>query len=346
MRFSNCVKSALLCSLLLSGLVAAGPFTAVEVYTDAWPPYVNREPDKEPGAITRIVELALRNMRLDPQWQRVDFSLAYEMVNNNEIRLSFPYFETARRKQLYPDVRFSAPLMTVDNVLYYSREHWDFSSPPDSIGDLRLGRVAEYAYGEKFEAWLVGATEYQSEVLALRALFNGDIDLLPMARRVGQALVLEYFPWQYRSFRHIPGDDYLSQDTVHLVTHDDPQGEAFIKAFDEALEKLAGVKKQDEVWETSLDAGRSTGYVRLVVGEGHPVIIGQTQRQGEHPDNHYVMIPPGSRGLVLDWSDAVFKEFNSPKLYAAMVALSKIRIVDGPHVGRELYVKNLHIEIE
>ena len=74
MRFSNCVKSALLCSLLLSGLVAAGPFTAVEVYTDAWPPYVNREPDKEPGAITRIVELALRNMRLDPQWQRVDFT--------------------------------------------------------------------------------------------------------------------------------------------------------------------------------------------------------------------------------------------------------------------------------
>lgn len=131
MRFSNCVKSTLLCSALLSGTAPADPFTAVDVYTDVWPPYVNRAQGQETGAITRIVELALRNMRLDPQWQYVDFSLAYEMVNNNEIRLSFPYFETARRKQLYPDVRFSAPLMTVENVLYYSREHRIF--PPHRI---------------------------------------------------------------------------------------------------------------------------------------------------------------------------------------------------------------------
>ena len=167
-----------------------------------------------------------------------------------------------------------------------------------------------------------------------------------MTRRVGQALVLKYFPWRYHEFKHFREENYSSRDTVHLITVNDEEGKKFIDQFNSSLEKMAGSHKQDEILETSLETNKGSGYVRLVAGEGHPVVIGQTFRDSDQPGNRYVMIPQGSRALVLDWSDVVFEEFESPKLYVTMVEFSLVRIVDGPHAGREFYIKNLHISIE
>lgn len=362
---------ALLAIALLAGLVPVAPLgdaldaahaaepapllESIHVGTDAWPPYVELA-ERPAGLVSRIVASALHEAGHEPRINYLEFGLVYRLTREGRLPVAYPFYRTPVRED---EVLFSAPLAILESSLFYSTRSHDFVSTAPNPAELRLGRVGGYSYGARLDSLLVASEVYDSDLTALRALLDGDIDLLPMAIEVAEELLMRSFPHHRHELRAVPR--YTSRDAVHAIFPDTPDGRELRDRFDAALARMRenGLMDAVELSFTSNPHG-SSGYVRLVPSEGHPVVIGQIQSR--HPtamddqatdaavpdgsDEGYVLIPQGTRGIVLQWSPAALRPGSSEAIYANMMELSLVRIVDGPQAGRELWVRNLHIAIE
>lgn len=323
--------------LVLMSPVQAKPFTDAEVYTAYWPPYVNA-PDAELGTASRIVQMVYNQMELSPVWQELDYYFSYQQVVKSGINANFPYFWTAARAK---EVLYSDPLMKVENGVFYSTQSQQIAPDLTNLSQLKVGRVAGYSYGEKLAFLLDDAIVFSSEVMALTALVNGEIDLLPISIEVARHLIQEYYPHRIHEFKVLPR--YRSNDGIHLIAPKTPEGEAFIAKFNAALALLKEKGMIEQVLSTP-KLGGGSGYVRLVLTEGFPVVTGfELTEAGE---KRFYMIPQGSRAIVLGWDDVVLKPHKTEKIFDGMMNYSKVRIVNGPHAGRELHVRNMHLEVD
>ena len=313
------------------------PFKSAEVYTSYWPPYVN-EPESDLGVAQRVVELVYYQMGLAPDFEHLDYYFSYQQLERGYIAASFPYFKTQQRAK---SVLFSEPLMTVENSLFYSAERPPEALSASALQQLNVGRVAGYSYGEALGFLLPNARVYASEVMALRALLMGEIDLLPVSTKVAQALIQKHFPHKIHVFKHIDG--FKTNDSVHLIAPKTAEGEAFIRRFNQALTELkqAGVLAQVLSLEEPI---ASSGYVQLLPAEGFPVVTGYMEK--EDGSRAFYVIPQGSRARVIAWHDVVLNAHTSEKIFEGMMQYSKVQVVDGPHAGKSLFVRNMHLGIE
>lgn len=326
-----------LLALWLGALQATAAAEPLAVYTDAWPPYVN--PAGEPlGSAARVVRLVLKAMGHEADWTYYDFGFGYLQVARGQAPLAFPYFKTEQRRG---EVLFSRPLFAVTSRLYYNRQFQNLQAAPDRLDGYRIGRVAGYSYGERLDRLLDGAQVYADERAAMAALLNHRIDLLPMTAAVAEATLRGHFPDRAELIRPVPG--ISDRSTLHLIAPDDARGRALIAAFDQtyadlAAHDLVGLEPlRDEQPRVGQDVAE------LVAAEGFPIIVGHTSLDLERSE--FYAIPPGTRALVLDWSQRIREPVLNDRLYRVMVDLSRVVILSGPHVGKELYVKNMHINL-
>jgi len=322
---------------LLSNSVVAAPFTEQPVYTSDWKPYVNTQ-SHENGVVSRVIQLVFWEMGLAAQRQTLDYYFSYKMVKEQKVLLSYPYFKTSTRMQ---EVLFSEPLMTVENGLFFNTRWNRFSAQKIDFKQFTLGKVAGYSYGAEIEPLLGNATTYNSELQAFTALAAGEIDLLPVSVRAAKELLHEHFPHRLHEFKlH---QSYRGQDAVHLIASPNAEGEQFLQRFDQALKNLKAKGMIDQVLTSNVKV-QGSGYVRLVPAEGFPLITGY-QIDNAGVKQHYV-VPQGSRATVLAWHDVVLKAHPNEKVFDGMMEYSQVKVVDGPHAGRSLFVRNMHLEVE
>ncbi|MEH6625714.1 MAG: transporter substrate-binding domain-containing protein [Motiliproteus sp.] len=334
-KIVNSLLICLLASVLWSTPIQAKPFTPSEVYTAHWPPYVNKL-GQELGTASRIVQLIYYQMEIEPDWQELDYYFSYQQIMKGGIKASFPYFRTQKRAN---EVLFSAPLMKVENGVFYSTRG-EVDPERVDINRLRIGRVAGYSYGENLTFMLDKARVFNSEIQALTGLVKGEIDLLPMSVEVARKLIQEYFPHRIHEFKLL--DEYRSRDAVHLIAPKTLEGESFIADFNTALETLKRQGMIDQILNSPKTGGGS-GYVRLIPAEGFPVITGyELSPEG---DKLFYVVPQGSRAVVLSWDDVVLKPHKTEKIFDGMMHYSIVHIVDGPHAGLELHVRNMHLKV-
>ena len=337
-KAANLLRAGLVSFLFFCLPLQAQPFAPSEVYTAHWPPYVNK-PGMELGTASSIVQMVYYQMELSPSWQELDYYFSYQQVVKSGVKASFPYFWTQQRAD---EVLFSAPLMKVENGVFYSTQNNSVEPDLTDINHLKVGRVAGYSYGEKLAFLLNDATVFSGEVMAITALVKGEIDLLPISVEVARNLIQEYYPHRIHEFKLLAG--YSSKDAIHLIAPKTEEGAAFITNFNTALAAL----KQKGMIDQILSApklGGGSGYVRLVPTEGFPVVTG-FELTSEEADKLFYVVPQGSRAVVLSWDQVVLKPHATEKIFDGMMNYSKVRIVDGPHAGRELYVRNMHLEVD
>ncbi|WP_155895839.1 substrate-binding periplasmic protein [Kordiimonas gwangyangensis] len=231
-------KTRLLIATLFAFVSSAGHAAdeRVTVVTDIWPPYISAKGD-EPGSAARMLELLLYLEGVEADWRYLPYELSLAQVSAKEELLSFPYFRSPEREE---KVLFSAPIFSVTSHLYYNRQY----TPDAAVADLkpqtaRKGRVAGYSYGSKIDTLLVDAKLYTSERDALTALFNHEIDLLPMTEGVMTALLLSHYPDRLQLIRPLP--DMTDTSSLHVIAAKTPAGEQAIAKVNRALEKAASL---------------------------------------------------------------------------------------------------------
>ncbi|WOI54224.1 transporter substrate-binding domain-containing protein [Parvularcula sp. LCG005] len=343
MSIGNCAARILIILAMGFGTPAmAQDDNPLTVYTDVYRPYIlpSGSPD---GAAMEIVRLTLLNMERSPSFVYLDFNYGLYQTGKSDLAVSFPWRRTEEREKNFI---FSAPLFTVESRFYYNARFAPAEVDVSELSDLRLGRTSGYSYGEQIDGILDEArtagnvTEYASDDESIAALLKGEIDILPLPDTVVVATLDADFPDQQRLIR--PVDGLVDRFALHLVAPRNDRGRDFIKAFNTSHRELidAGVLTPHDA-VTARFASDGVDIARVVTSEGFPIVVGEDRRE---PGSYYA-IPAGTRVIVLEWSPRIRSVSNSDRLYAAMVERSSILVLNGPHVGKELLVKNIHIEI-
>lgn len=327
---------AVLC--LISVATAQSLKDPVLIYTGDYPPYVDATGDN-PGSATQIIDLVLDAMNLESSETRyVNYAYAFHQVSQNKAAISYPYFKTEARDEV---VLFSRPLFEVTVRFFYNRRYTSENDLSIDRMTLKIGRVKGYSYGPDFDVFLDDRTvEFNTETEALSALIDGDIDLLPMAEGVAAALIERNFSERQNWVCHLPKLE--SSLGLHMIAPATTAGQAFIDKFnlnhkilDEAgALPLAGANAQQ-------CKGVTGDVVDLVASEGFPIVVGRLESD---PSQQFA-IPQGTRAIVTDWSETIALPTKGKQLYDTMVSESVVVILNGPHVGKKMLIKNMHLSL-
>ena len=355
------------CLMSMGTLGAYAQEAGWTVYTDTYRPFV-AAPDEEEGSLSRLVHLVLEDMEAPYDIKYIDYGYAQYASANKARTASFPWRQNAEREENF---LFSKPLATVTTKLFYNRRIHPDMAEQDINGQFRIGLVEETLYGDQVRETIdktapngacpseAGNEEssargcfrmFRSEAAALKALLTDDIQLLPIPVALKAATMQSVFPFQENLIQ--PLDGISETYDLHLITGKGKEGEAFIAAFNKSFDRLIAHDVVD-VWQFS-EAGFDPEIAppaQLVKSEGFPVITGRQCIEGEGPScrggrNVYYALPPGTRVLVLEWSPAIANPSNTDeRLFRTMTEETRVLTLDEPEVGRELYVKTMHISL-
>jgi polar amino acid transport system substrate-binding protein len=329
----NKIISILLLTVLLITLPSYSSVAPISIATNQWPPYIHAE-NQPLGTAADILKQILSQENQTIIWHYQNYDLALELVALGKQQAGFPYFKTAEREQ---QVLYSQPILSVTSQIYYNRQR-EKQLDLSQLYTHKFGRVSGYSYGKMIDTYLADAVIYPNEKDALESLFNNDIDFLPMTESVMNTMLNQSYHDQALLIKKV--DKIEEHDTLHLIAPKTAEGKALITKVNQLIAQVKGIK--------SLQLKTVVRFVpkdiaRLITAEGYPAIVGQTSLDDM---TDYYTIPQGTRVLILSWSDKIIKPSTTDRLYKSMIDLSHVVILNGPHVGKELYIKNMHLEIQ
>ncbi|MGH1373108.1 MAG: substrate-binding periplasmic protein [Cellvibrionaceae bacterium] len=306
------------------------------IITNTWAPYITDE-QTPLGTAASIVDLIATEMDAEVHWRYVSYDLSYQLIKRNRAKLAFPFFKTPARAE---EVIFSDPVFSATSHLYYNLQFLTREQSRADLSSLRIGRVSGYSYGQSIDQLLDQAVVFGSEKSALQALFNRQIDLLPMTDGVMAHTLHSAFPERIQLIRQ--REDIRDQSSLHMIAPKTENGQKTIAAFNQALAKLRALSIESiEVVPAQLPV--PLDLAQLITAEGYPAILGQTSNLTS--SSQYFTLPQGTRVIVIEWSDRIVEPSSTDRFYKNMMDLSRVVVLNGPHVGKELFVRNMHIEL-
>lgn len=347
MRFSKSVFVSYLSWLFLSTTIASSPSQGSEplvIYAGEWPPYVSREYD------TDLEELVSNLLQLDHdqvKWDYTGFYFALEHLRSERYGVAFPYFNTAERNT---EFLLSAPVLTVNNVLIYNERHRDLASAPSDMDDkfwqsIRLGGVVGYSYINLFGSRPLPLQSFATEAQAVEALLAGTIDALPIERNVWRSIALQHFPNRFFQLREVPEIEW--DETLHVLAPDTPSGQRIIDTFNR---RLAAYHEHNQDVTFQYDLLRivelhDKGVVWLTSNGVRPVVYADYINDSEEAER--LVLPNYTKGLVLEWAPDYFSQASAQQsALNVMQSRSLLLLLNGPHVGKRVWVENIHIQLE
>ena len=312
--------------------------TVIDIYTGTWLPYINEQgqPLSDDSVLVNLIAMEA-GYRLN--WKYFPYAANYDLVRQKKALLSYPYFKTGNRSK---EVVFSDPIFKVTSQLYFNRQYRDAAGFDKDLSEYRMGKVSGYSYGAQLDALLAKAVNFSSERSAIAALLNHQIDLLPITEEVAEATLERYFPNRKQLLQPLPLEQPYQAEPLYIIAPDSAEGKALIERFNAALSSLRE-RGVISVTTRELQRYKKPDFAELITAEGYPVILGQTERDDEAAS--YYTLPNGTLVLVLEWSERILQSSRTDRLYMNMVDLSRVLVLNGPHVGKELFVKNMHIHL-
>lgn len=316
--------------VLMSGLSHAAP---ISIATNQWSPYINAEGEAL-GSAADLLRQVLSQDKLTINWQYQNYDLAFYLVAQGKQPAAFPYFKTAERAQ---KVYYSAPIFSVISHIYFNRQRENELNLTHLAG-AKFGRVAGYSYGEVIDGYLADAIVFVSEKEALESLLANEIDFLPMTESVMNDMLNKAYRDEALLIKQVQGIE--ERDSLHIIAPRDEAGKTLINQVNQLLTQVADIQS---LQPEPVARFQPKDIAQLVTAEGYPVIVGQTALTEQAS---YFTLPQGTRVLVLQWSDKILMPSATDRIYKSMIDLSFVVVLNGPHVGKELYIKNMHLKVQ
>jgi polar amino acid transport system substrate-binding protein len=305
--------------------------TKVVVYVDTYAPYINKETSPL-GSAAKTLKVLGEYAGIDFEFRYVPFADAIKLMESGKNAVSFPYYFTEERDEVF---YYSAPIVNISIQLFFNRQYSDLTNI-DNIKNLKIGKVDGYSYGENIDKLLGNAQVFDSHMTAMTALMENEINVLPMANGVMDTLLNTHFADQRQLIR--PIKNMSGSEQFHVLAPRTPFGKSIRYKLDKAIKLKFGDKTpQDNRTDKAPDAD----VAELIPAEGFPAIIGEDLNNAEV---NYTL-PIGTKVVVLDWSESIRSPNTTTGINRNMLLTSKVVILNGPHVGKELMVRNMHIKL-
>ncbi|MDT0594373.1 substrate-binding periplasmic protein [Glaciecola petra] len=304
---------------------------SLTVYVDDFPPYINSA-NKPLGSAARTLKVLGKYADVNIDFEYLPYSDAMALMRLQRDLVSFPYFYTEQRAE---EFYFSEPISTVSIQVFYSRQF-------NNIGDrknleaLKVGKVDGNSYGQEIDNMLVNAEIFDNEINAVAALMNNTIDVLPMAKGVMDAIIQSHYSAQKELIRPILA--IQGTEKFHLMAPKSDYGKQVIDTLNAAIKLKFG---NETPLENKIESAPKVDLAELIPAEGFPAIIGK----GVNDDESYTL-PIGTKAIVLDWSEGIRRPNSATNINRNMLLTSKVVILNGPHVGKEMMVRNMHIQLQ
>jgi polar amino acid transport system substrate-binding protein len=327
------ITFTLLLNLTLALILVSFCAKSISIATNQWAPYIHAE-NKPLGAAADMLKQVMGQEQIAIEWQYQNYDLALELVAKGKQEAAFPYFKTIEREKR---VLFSLPIFSVTSGIYYNRQRQS-KFELSQLSKHKFGRVSGYSYGEVIDAYLTDAVIYPNEKDALESLFKNEIDFLPMTESVMNTMLNQTYRDQALLIKKV--ETIEGHDSLHLIAPNTVDGKILISKVNKLLAQVKGIKS---LQPEPVERFKPKDIARLITAEGYPAIVGQTSLNDVID---YYTLPQGTRVLILSWSDKILNPSTTDRLYKSMIDLSHVVVLNGPHVGKELYIKNMHLEIQ
>lgn len=204
-----------------------------------WPPFTSKSLPFY-GAASQVVKEAFRLVGVRVQFEFYPWARAFHLAKSNIKWIgTMPWMKTDERQQvfLYSDV-----LMTIEGVFFYLEERGFDWKEWDDLRRLVVGETTGYAYGPDYaaakEKGIFSTFSSSDDVVKFKRLLNKRIDVVPIAKEVGQFLLHKHF---HRAdvarvtFHPKP----VFREKYHLLLKKtDPRSKPLLAKFNQGLKKL------------------------------------------------------------------------------------------------------------
>ena len=227
----------------LTGPASRAQEPAIPLVTGEWPPYAGEKLEGGGFAVAVVkavfAEMGRRSQLKFYPWKRCE---AY--VQQGIAWATFPYAITPEREAHY---LFSDPLFEGKDVWFYYGEKMQ-SVDYEELTDLRpytIGGASGYWYSELFREAGLTIDKTSNDVVGLRKLQAGRIDLFPMNELAGVWLINSYFPAQRHRFGILKKPLRHLQNAL-MVSKNYPNSRELLQEFNGALQRVRakGIDRQ------------------------------------------------------------------------------------------------------
>ncbi|MEM7621036.1 MAG: hypothetical protein AAF228_11350 [Pseudomonadota bacterium] len=325
----------------------------VTLITGEWSPYVT-EFDPHHGHVSKLVTQTLRGMNKKPNYVFFPFFAGYEKAKTAEAYATFPYFHTKERAT---DFYYSDPLAQINYVVFIRSDDASKFSAIKSVKDLKnfsTAKVAGYAYGALDPYIKSVGEDVPSEIQAFQMLLQNKVDYIAASDVVGQKLIERYFFKEQHRFQIVKvneasppkaektGSTHLSWpiDIHVLFPKSRLSARADRDAFNQSLKKVLATGYRQVLQELYTKDVKSKYVVRL----SDPASFALVTAKEDKSDTETLVIPRGSKALVVEWSKNFYSKENST-VHKQMNAYTQVKLLNGPLQGRVVWVQNMFIEL-
>lgn len=193
MRYHGMLLGILSWVALLATPVEAAPRLKITLSNQEWPPYMGQELPYD-GILSRLVKEAFARGGVDVAYRYYPNNRTLQSARNGQVDGSFGWAPTAERKR---DLLYTLPVLSARMVFFQRKEHPLAWSRWSELKGARVGITVGNFYSDDFDAQVKNGTltvdNAPDDLINLRKLIAGRIDLFPIDQEVGKYLIAHHF---------------------------------------------------------------------------------------------------------------------------------------------------------
>ncbi|WP_440029318.1 substrate-binding periplasmic protein [Chromobacterium amazonense] len=178
---------------LLAIPVEAAPRLKITLSNQEWPPYMGQELPYD-GILSRLVKEAFARGGVDVAYRYYPNNRTLQSARNGQVDGSFGWAPTAERKR---DLLYTLPVLSARMVFFQRKERPLAWSRWSELQGARVGITVGNFYSDDFDAQVKNGTltvdNAPDDLINLRKLIAGRIDLFPIDQEVGKYLIAHHF---------------------------------------------------------------------------------------------------------------------------------------------------------
>ena len=216
----------------------------IKMAVGEYPPYTSKT-EENGNFLEKIVTAAFKLESIDVEYSYLPWKRGYASVKSGDHDGTFPWNNTSGRDDMF--YIHSVPL-AIDDGVYFHLESTPFNwERIEDLKNFRLGITLGYKHKEIYQKKGVTISSSASELLSLKMLLAGRIDVYRASKDVGYYLINNKFSSnKARLFTHHPKVIEITGYYI-LFSKNTPNGKTLSEKFDSGLNKLIESGAYDKI---------------------------------------------------------------------------------------------------
>ena len=199
-----------------------------------WPPYTSQNMEGY-GVASELVTAVTKEMNLEPKYNFYPLKRVFHYLEEGSHWAAFPgsYTKERAKKFIYSDPIFPQ----VDRFFYYKKRPNIKFTKLEDLKPYIIGGTKGFWYEKEFKRAKLQTYYVSKDVIALKMLIGGRVNLVALHEMVGWQLINKHFPNEVENFGVLEKPLKVKENYL-LASRTYPKSEMLIKRFNQALQKI------------------------------------------------------------------------------------------------------------